>query len=348
MPQCCELAADSAYQAWLNRAAAVDSPIMLQNLAMTLLSSIGSSEMLRSPGNTTRVAFLPVYNQQFKWGAFKPVKCEACGTDRCLTIVTANAMFFLMRVLFTTATRIRRIDVEGERTHISVGRHVLPVHVAELELAMSAYRGEFDQAAPPTLDAAAELFFREATPEARSVVWNLYSAAVSWLIFHELGHALDADMRRIVGLGANPRAIMFLDSQGLALSPARRTWWLEEYSADVQASTRLMNAIAGHAIHMGVPPERAKAAAIDLGWGGAILALQAFSLPETYEAGLAAVRRGAHLSAFVRHPPMHFRQACLHWASRSYGVINQETLDLLIDIMSQTFQAFAEKHPIPE
>jgi hypothetical protein len=150
--------------------------------------------------------------------------------------------------------------------------------ISQVHTAMQMYRARTELSADGLADLE-QLFAAAPYPVTRATE-TMYQATVTWLLLHEVGHAI-GDMA-----GLAPPARWFLDALPFALDEERYKRWADELSADFNASRHLAGALRKQLSNISSRPALdLEQAAWSLGFGAGIVALAAFELYQEYDAG---------------------------------------------------------------
>jgi hypothetical protein len=317
---------------------------MHDNLRMVLTGAIGSADVLESGHHTIRVAWMGRPLQGFTWAhRMPPTSCRDCGMPLDLCIVSSNAMFFVMRLLLTACTLFDAVEFAPGRCVFRIKGDATETQVEQVHTAMEVYCGYRSLS-----DAGLEALFAEFTRapvQMQGTAGFLHLATITWLLLHEIGHALQDEAGRV------PLAGFFLSQQNLTLDPDRQTHWLDELSADFTASYILASAAAGHYARTHPDLADAEQAGKDTGFGAGILTLRIFELYEGYEVGrrtFAGERDIARAVDYKTHPPMRLRVHFLEWFGKHFAHLNPVMVEPWQEALFLLYAEYVERHPMPD
>lgn len=332
MLECCKTALSDVYQAWLKQTAAQTHPWMLDNLRMVLTSTLGNADILSGARYQVKVAYIHQATDRFTWAQRMHVNCPTCSERLELFIITSNSMFFLLRLLLIASALFVAVERKDQKA-IFTFKDASDDMVEQVHAAMEIYRGR-RELTDATMNELFGAFGQVPDKYLQGDAAALYGITVIWLLFHEIGHALNDQS------GIAPPASAYLNAQQLTeLNPQRRQRWLEELSADVTASWLLM----------GATPNRNKAR--DIGFGGGVVALSVFELYEGYDIGKRAIageKDAATAIEFRTHPPMRMRQHFLETTAKMLGGLDESSIEPWRRVLQSLFADYVDRYPMPD
>jgi hypothetical protein len=310
MRSCCRLFLDKEYQSWLDKVSGNHHALMQSTLEAMLQSSLGTTKILEGTTHTVKVAWVGTTGDGFTWGYHIERACDTCGTVLHLYVLTANAMFFLLRVLFAASRSFVSVTFEGDGMRIRCLDHITDTQVEEVQAALQMYRSR----TPLSSEGIAKLVSNTlgGNKKVSNAAAKLHHGNVIWLLLHEIGHAV-GPLKAPDGLAQN-----FIEHRAAGIEPGRAKRWREELSADFNASHVLMFAAQG--FRMRTDPDLSSSLQYgkDVGFISGLLVLQIFQIYELHDSGARASRleRDARRAIeFHSHPPVSYRMDFLAGAA---------------------------------